>query len=385
MGWSDMLPTQDIVAWLVASAPTTIDTLVPALAERLLAARVPLSRLNMSLLAMHPELEVRNVGWSPEEGTKVRLLMRATVETPYFSASPVPVIRGGASVVRRTLIGPDAQLDFPICRELAVQGHTDYLALPLIYSDGRRSFVSFVTRAPNGFSDEHVDALGSLLPALSLRTELGSAVLATDGLLKVYLGRNAANRVMSGSFLRGSGVAIRAAVWACDLRGFTSMSERHSPTQMARILDRYFEAAVDAIDAQGGEVLKFIGDAILAIFPVGDDEGATCRRAVAAARQAVASLRATPDGAEPLQIGVAVHVGEVFYGNVGGAARLDFTVIGPTVNEAFRLETLCKQVGRPIVVSAAAATCMSDDTLVDLGEHHLKGVTGTRRVFGTRP
>lgn len=372
----------EILHWLLGPAPTDVGELVRGFAERLVAAQIPIDRLNLSLGLMHPEVLSRIAIWTPQ-GCVVRVNTRRALNESRFLDSPVAVILAGGGPIRRRLAGPTAQLDYPVCSELAADGFTDYSARGLRFSDGRQAPVTMATRAPDGFSDQQLASLDAVWPALALRIELASAHIATRSLLEVYLGQNAARRVLAGEFVRGSGTPLRAAVWTCDLRDFTGLSDRLPPLEVTRLLDAYFERVVDAVTQHGGEVLKFIGDAILAVFPADEDPGPACARALAAARQAVAALaQANLGRAEQLIIGVALHLGEVFYGNIGGSGRLDFTVIGAAVNEVCRLEALCKSLGTPIILSAALREHLADADLLDLGEHPLRGVRLPQRVFG---
>jgi adenylate cyclase len=208
-------------------------------------------------------------------------------------------------------------------------------------------------------------------------------------LLGVYLGKNAARRVSSGEFQRGRGELIDAAIWFCDVRRFTERSDRTSPGRMIEILDGYFDAFAGAISDQGGEVLKFIGDAVLAIFPLGSDARGACRRALAAVEQAFAALARFNEqlalrGDDPVEVGVALHRGSVMYGNIGARDRLDFTVISSAVNEASRLESLCKALGTRLALSAAFVEAAELEGVSDLGEHALRGVQAPLRVFTVR-
>jgi adenylate cyclase len=229
-----------------------------------------------------------------------------------------------------------------------------------------------------------VQAFAALTSTLARRIEIESSYHATNSLLEVYLGKNAARRVINGQFRRGGGELIRAAIWFCDLRGFTPISDRMPPAQVVEILDTYFDCVASVIVAHGGEVLKFIGDAILAIFPVQEDPGEACRRALDAAEKALAALdgvnRERASGPD-LDIGIALHLGEVMYGNIGSRERLDFTVISSAVNETSRLEGLCKTLSRRLLLSQAFSETLSRNDLLDLGEHALKGVSTKRRVF----
>jgi adenylate cyclase len=280
----------------------------------------------------------------------------------------------------------DGALPYPICDDLRAEGGTDYLAVALPYTDGEMGYVSWATRAPGGFSDEQVAALMALAPELALRVEVASAYHATQALLQVYLGRNAGDRVARGAFRRGGGERIEAAIWFCDLRGFASLCDERSPEEVVSLLDAYFEHVAGAVMAEGGEVLKLIGDALLAIFPVAGDAPAACRRALAAAERALGALAdlnvARAERGEPtLAMGVGLHLGEVMYGNVGARDRLDFTVISSSVNEAARLESLCKPLATPLVLSDRFAAAAGPEGLVDLGLQALKGVRAPMRVF----
>lgn len=371
-------------AWLLA-APHVSDggqAFARGLAAKLREAGLPVWRISFALLAKHPEVLWRTVRWHETDGVSVVERAHELARETYFKDSPVALLIEGAAPIRVRLDGAD--LRFPVCRELAEQGGTDYYAQGLGFSNGEVSYVAWATREPGGFTDDVVRALDELGPMLARRVELESAYHATRSLLEVYLGKNAARRVIDGQFRRGGGELIRAAIWFCDLRGFTAISDRTDPARVVEILDAYFDCAAGVIVEHGGEVLKFIGDAILAIFPVGEDPGEACRRALAAAEKTLESLKqvnhARPDRPE-LNIGIALHLGEVMYGNIGSRERLDFTVISSSVNETSRLEGLCKTLGARLLFSEAFAVATARQDLADLGEHDLKGVSSKRRVF----
>lgn len=376
-----------LVSWLVSEAgrQQPMEQLLEALAARLEQTGLVLHRATLSILTLHPLIWVRTLSWQRGQGTQSAVRSREIANQPAFLESPVARMYATREPIRRRLTEPEG-LDFPICRDLAQEGATDYLALPMVFSDGRGSYVSYSTKQAAGFSESQAALLAALLPALSLRVELDSAYFASRHLLEVYLGANAAQRVLGGSFQRGTGTRIRAAIWYCDLRGFTGLSDTRPPLEVVRALDGYFDCVAGAIDAQGGEVLKFIGDAVLAIFPVeGEGEAEACRRAVTAAREGIAAVHRMNAGTDPagifLDLGVAVHVGEVMYGNVGASSRLDFTVIGAAVNEACRLEELCKQLETPLVISDAVARHCEPTGLAPLGSHLLKGVRAPQAVY----
>jgi class 3 adenylate cyclase len=212
-----------------------------------------------------------------------------------------------------------------------------------------------------------------------------TARLALTALLEAYLGRRSAARVQAGALRRGTGETIRAALFCADLRGFTVLSEATEPAAMIATLDAWFERVAGAVHAFGGEVLKFIGDGVLAIFPVGGTPDEACEaalRAVTAARAGMKHLDATrqKQGLPPLPFGAALHLGEILWGNIGAADRLDFTAIGPAVNLVSRLEGLCRPLGRSVLVSGAVAAQITAP-LVPLGEHVLRGIAAPCTVF----
>ena len=358
-----------------------------AFAERLTSAGLPISRVSYALMTMHPEVLWRTVQWRAGAGVAVVDQPHARLDDPFYTESAVAAVRRSSEPVRVRLVPGD--LPYPICRDLRDQGATDYYVQPLPFTNGQISYISFATEAREGFSEASLETLESIRRPVARRLELESAYYATRALLDVYLGRNAARRVLAGEFQRGRGELIDAAIWFSDMRGFTALTDRTPPARVIEILDAYFDAVASAVAEHGGEVLKFIGDAVLAIFPVGEDARAACRHALAAGEQALSTLarlneqRAT-GGQEPIAIGVALHRGMVMYGNIGARDRLDFTVISSAVNEAARLESLCKELGTQLALSGAFAEAATIDDLVDLGEHELRGVTAPLRVYTLR-
>ncbi len=368
---------------LAPGAAVGVDAFVTSLAEALVAAGVPVFRCGVSVPTLHPELLLHNVTWTLGARATVAERESALLHTPFYLESPPARIHAGEDEIRCHLEGDAADLRFGVCRDLRALGATDYVALVVPFRDGRRTFVSWATKLPGGFTDDHVEVLRAIVPALSLRLEIVSAELALRSLLDVYLGHNAARRVLAGAFRRGEGETIRAAVWTCDLRGFTTMADTKPVAEVLATLDRYFEIMCAPIGEGGGEVLKFIGDAVLAIFPAGDDERAACRRALAAAKEAITGMRSwSATRGEPIRVGVALHVGNVTYGNVGAQRRLDFTVIGAAVNEVCRVEPLCKDLGRSLLLTDVFAARIQCPDLVDLGPRVLRGVAEPRVVFG---
>lgn len=388
MSSTDPLCLQRVIGWLLEASARSLDApaLISELCERLNAEGIPLWRCSTSMLTLHPEVSTRNITWIRGEGAKVLLVPYARLEQPGYTDSPVRFARENKQQLRVRL-GPGDDPIYGPLRELQEKGATDYLIVPLHYRDGRTSYLSFTTDAAGGFTTEQLAILEGVVPQLSVRLELESAYYATECLMNVYLGASAAERVLAGGCKRGGGQKIRAAIWFCDLRGFTTLVDRQPIDDVLGILDRYFECTAGEVAARGGEVLKFIGDAVLAIFPVNEGGDAeACQRALDAAKAALSAFEAlnaerAKSGAAALGLGIALHLGEVMYGNIGARERLDFTVIGAAVNEVTRVESLCKPLGRAVLLSQAFVQGGSIRAQ-SLGAHALKGVGEPMEVFG---
>ena len=296
-------------------------------------------------------------------------------------------------MLRRRLAEPDCPQDYAVLPLLRQQGGTDYVAMPMVCSGGAINAITWVTDRAGGFTDREIEALGEVAEALAIIVELQSTRRVARSLLDTYVGHRTGERVLSGAITRGSGESIRAVIWICDLRGFTRLTDSAPRHEVIALLNDYFEIVADAVTAEGGEVLKFIGDAMLAIFDIGDklgagrdgDAGEPCRAALKAARAAVAAMAArnlerAASGVRRIDFGLALHLGEVTYGNIGARDRLDFTVIGPAVNHAARLEKLAAELGRNVVTSASFAAAVAEP-LVSLGLHPLRGVSQCQEVF----
>jgi adenylate cyclase len=335
-------------------------------------------------MTKHPELVWRAVQWNEASGIATFDHARSKLAETFFSASPVAELRRGTPSIRVELESGDG--GYPICADLRAQGCTDYFAQALPFANGEVSYLSCASRVQGGFSELALAILRELAPALAQRVELESGYHATRALLEVYLGPNAGARVAQGGFRRGSGELIDAAIWFSDLRDFTVISDRSAPDAVVRLLDEYFERVAGAVMDHGGEVLKFVGDAILAIFPAEGQRTAACNRALAAADSALDALvtlnatRLARDDAA-IAMGLALHVGPVMYGNIGARNRLDFTVISAAVNEACRLESLCKPLATTLIMSEAFVRAAALANARDLGLHTLKGVSAQVRAF----
>jgi len=376
-----------LVDWLLRDAweAASIPELLARLSRQLVAVGVPLFRANLMVRTLHPQVMGQAHVWTRDaDAVETRTLSHERAREEVFLESPFVPILAGRGGVRRRLEGPDAVLDFPVLRDLARQGVTDYVAMPLPFSDGRIHALTLATQRPGGFATAHLGFVHEILPLVSRLTEVHSLRHTARTLLDTYLGRDTGGRVLEGRIRRGDGEEIPAVVWWCDLRGSTALAERLPRREYLEVLNRFFESSAGAVIAHGGEVLKFIGDAVMAIFPLSGRPDAAAR-ALAAARETLRRVarwnaHRAEGGGEPLRVALALHEGEVTYGNVGVAGRLDFTVTGPAVNEVARLEALSKKLGRSVVASAAFAA-RSPEPLRSLGPHSLRGLSETREVF----
>lgn len=383
----------DIEAWLLGPALQEADmlSLVDRLFWMLRAASLPLDRASLHVGTLHPQLIGFAWNWLLQDGLCDEVKVAAeSLQTEAYRRNPLyRVIEFGETVRARPRDADDAAR-YPLVAELAKSGFTDYIALPLSGA-AYHNAATVATRHDGGFSAEQRAQLDRVLGIFALHVERHIAVRIAQNALDAYLGGLAARRVLSGSIRRGGGEAIRAVIWVSDLRGFTDLSERLAGPDMIALLNAYFEEMAGAVLAQGGEVLKFVGDGLLAAFPLQGDGRAAAAAALAAARDAIARferLNADPPPAlaaiaawRPLRSGIALHEGEVFFGNIGAPDRLDFTVIGPTVNQASRVEALQKELNRPVLVTDQVARLL-DEKLESLGEHALRGVARKVTIYG---
>ena len=289
--------------------------------------------------------------------------------------------------VRFRLDDPESRR-FPFFDDMRAEGVTDYIAVPLNFIDGSLHASSWTTKQPGGFSDEELAALRTIVTPLTRIIEIVNLRRTSMSLLDVYVGNSAGERIMGGQIRRGHADTMHAAIWLSDLRGFTALSDRVPAETVVDILNRYFDCQVSAIRSHGGEVLKFMGDGLLAVFPIQEqdrDIREVGARVLEAARQSRANVEAMHypigEAVERFRFGVALHVGRVLYGNIGGGDRLDFTCIGPAVNLAARLEKIAGRLSRTIVASEGFAGICAGGW-ADLGEFPIAGFSKAERVYG---
>jgi adenylate cyclase len=376
-------PLAATVDWLIdgaRSAPMP-DRILAELCERFVAAGVPLWRAGIFVRTLHPQVMGVRILWLEGAGVEMTNAPHELLDTIEARDNLISQVIAAGTPIRVRLAEED-RLDSALLAELKAAGATDYLATPLVFSDGSAHAATWATRQPGGFTASEIAAIEAILKPLARVAEIRAWRRTARNLLDTYVGHQAGERILSGRIRRGDSEAIRAAIWLSDMRGFTALADRLPPRQLLDLLNRYFDCQLPAIDAEGGEVLKFIGDGLLAIFPIA--EGASpaegCAKALAAAlaaRERIAAL----DGEERLRFGLGLHLGEVLYGNIGSGSRLDFTCIGPAVNLSARIEKLAARLGRTVLASEAFAYhCPS--ALVPLGEFRLPGVGAAQRIFG---
>lgn len=357
------------------------------LCERLVALGLPICRAHVLVLVLHPLLHGRSYHWRPESGSYQQDHPHGLQHLPAWRHSVFRAIVEGElpELARFDLRRAEERARFPMFEELAAEGITEYVAIRIRYSDGSRHAMSFATASPEGFAEEDVALLARLERIMAARLEAALQRELREVLLATYLGADPAARVLAGSIRRGDAESIDAVIWLSDLRRFTRLSDTLPPELLVGLLSDYFETVVEAVRYYGGEVLKFIGDAVLAIFRDGEGTDVGCRRAANAARRAAARLDTLLEsrrerGLPGFEMGIALHVGQVTYGNVGAPDRLDFTVIGSAVNLTARIETLCSRLDEPILTSATFARALNEP-LPSRGTHEVKGLDEHIEVF----
>lgn len=379
------------VDWLLREGWDTQNPseLTEKLGRMLLAAGTPVARLSVFIRTLHPLLIGSAYVWRPDkEGIHSFVLTHDTLSSPLFLDSPLVGIFNGAGGIRRRLEGADPVLDFGILKQLHGEGITDYAAMPMTFSDGQINVLTLASDLPGGFSLSDLGRVHEILPVLSRYFEVHAARGMANSLLQTYLGRNTGEKVLKGLIKRGDSEELKAAIWFCDLRKSTQLAESMPRDEFLAILNRFFECMVRPVIEYGGEVLHFIGDAVLAVFPLVEGEAnqqMACDDALAAAAAAEERMKEfneerVGEGLEPLDYGIGLHLGQFTYGNIGVPERLEFTVIGSAANKAARIQDLTKELDQHILASAAfAERCPSP--LKSIGAYALRGVSVKEEIF----
>lgn len=378
-----------ILDWLMLGTQNErfIDNILVELCSKLRAEGIGVGRATLHFRTDHPEwLGARIVWRAGMSQAEINTFGYGVESTPEFLLSPVNELFIGAPVVRQRLHGNNSNpAKYPIYDDLRREGMTDYVAWPLIHTLGKKHIISFACDAPGGFSDEHIQILEDLLPAITLLSEIRIKNVVTRTLLRTYVGPHASEQILAGATTRGSGETLGAAILICDLRDFTTLSDLWPRDDVIELLNGYFDAMSTPIERNGGEILKFMGDGLLAVFSLTNPNA--CQNLLQAIREAQTAMEALNSehehhGRSPLRYGMGVHVGDVMYGNIGSRNRLDFTVIGPAVNIASRLEDLTKETKRSVLFSRAFVEMGGYlDKMERLGTFPIRGVGAPVEVF----
>ena len=381
-----------LTQWLLAEAWNASSTgeLVTMFNKCLVEKGIPITRFRIIIKTLHPQLYARGFTWNKgEEGVKEFNADYEIINSSAYVCSPFHTIIEGSAGIRRQLEGDNPVLDYPILKKLIKEGQTDYVAMPLVFSDGQRNVFSMITDRKGGFSTDDLGHIYEIMPALSRLIEMHYVRRTAVTLLDTYLGKQTGKKVLNGQIKRGDGDTLYSVIWFCDLRNSTPLSESMERADYMRMLNQFLEAMADSVLEAGGEVLRYIGDAALAIFPITGDIGlatpVATQKALGAAKEAISRMEnlnkeRAGNGENEIGFGIGLHLGEVTYGNIGSPNRLEFTVIGPAANKAARLESLTKEVGVPLVISKKFSDCVPGK-LKSLGSKKLRGVTEEQEIF----
>jgi adenylate cyclase len=382
---------EGILRWLVGPArkSTSFTQTFDELAWRMVAAGMPLLRASLHSGTLHPQFLGATYVWWRDSGETAKVMVAHEIAdiVPY-AQNVVLRVRQGGETLRRRIEDPDFEFDLTVLRDVKARGATDYLALPVASQFGFGTHMAaYVSDRPGGFTDAEVAELETLSSRLSVIADMNSQRQIAENVLKAYLGPRTGPRVLTGQIRRGSGETISAVIWSSDLRRFTHLSDHLPGERVIALLNDLFDLQARAIADHGGEILKFVGDGLLAIFPVVDSADAprAAAEALAAAAEAQARLselrqRLTADIGSDLEVVVALHYGVATYGNIGSADRLDFTVIGPAVNLVSRIETIGKSLDLRLIVSDDFAKVYGQP-LKPLGLHTLRGLDQPHELF----
>ena len=393
-GFSDRIQalSDAIVAEAVVASDYT--PIFGSFCDRLLEAGVPVFRVHIATSTLHPLAEGVSLTWRRGDGVLTQLHEHGASLRDDWQASPIKAMLDAQAFSLRFQEHdiPQAAQTFPMIGDLAAEGLTDYYALTMLFSDSENAYrdqdglvASFSTNAPGGFTPDQIDAIGALMPKFGLVAKLANRETVFVNVLEAYLGPDAGEHVRRGQITLGSGDTIDAVIWFCDLRGSVTLAERLGHDGFIALLNDYFAALAGAVIDNGGQVLRFIGDAALAIFPIGENgmtEAEAKTSALRAAQDAIDRAAKTNEdrrdrNLEPFEFGIGLHIGQILYGNIGVPSRVEFSVIGTAANEAARIEGLCKTTGEVLLVSERFREDLGQDWR-DLGNYPIRGSTELR-------
>ncbi|MFO1060721.1 MAG: adenylate/guanylate cyclase domain-containing protein [Dongiaceae bacterium] len=385
------------IEWTIAAGLAGGDeqALLAGFCARMVALGLPLRRASLAANLLHPIYGSRSLRWRSSGVEQFSFERPGTGrDEEEWQQSPFRhMLETEQHSLRRRLDPGDRPGEFRLLDQLRAEGATDYFAMIVRMGGGmtlgevQGMASSWAADRPGGFRDDEIELLRRTVPALAFAWNAIASVATTRTLLRTYLGRGAAERVLAGNVERGRAETIRAVIWYSDLSDFTRTADRLPRDQLLAFLNDYAGCLVEVLAEHGGEVLKFVGDGMLAIFPAAPD-GAACERALdaaLAAEAAVATLneRRAAAGLALTDFHLALHLGEVLFGNFGSRERLDFTVLGPAVNEVARIEALCRSLDQRVIVSQAFAAAAGERRggLLSLGRYALRGVARPEELF----
>ncbi|MGX1100077.1 adenylate/guanylate cyclase domain-containing protein [Amorphus sp. MBR-141] len=390
----DAMAVQNLSDWIVEEglARNNLDVLIQGFSEGVAELGIPLVRMHVSIAALHPTVKGYGGYWWRNRGFIAEEYERASLPRVGWATSPLRVMLENGILAMRYRLDGNAPLEFPVLEEFREEGGTDWVGRLVRFGEaGTQSglpgmLLSWLADRPGGFSDADIATLDRLVPRLGLACYRIALKRAAEDLLDAYVGTDAGHRVLSGQIERGAATRLYSVVMVADLRGFTNFADETLGEDVLASLNETLGELADIVDAHKGDVLKFLGDGFLAIFSLeGRDPAVVCAEALGAAEEMRAAngrlnMARGAAGKAPLVVDVALHLGEMMYGNVGSSRRLDFTVIGPAVNEAARIEALCQPLGEQILVSESFAAA-SVETLRSVGTHQLRGVARSQELF----
>lgn len=401
-------PVDALSDWLMEQALSepNLDDLVEGCNRRLHGAGIPVSRSIITSPILHPLYRSFTVVWTFKGGVETKYHVHDSVNREAWQASPLRyILRHRLPLLRRQLVGENAVLDFPVLEELVEDGMTDYLCYLVPFGEnenvdfskdefGQGIIGSWATERAAGFSDNDLRALNRVQQRLAVAIKMRVKDIIAGNILETYLGQGAGKKVLNGQIKRGDGERIYSVIWYSDLRGSTTLADTMPGDEYIHLLNRYFECTANAVLDHQGEVLRFPGDAVLGIFPINEqtDSSQACTNALKAATSAFERLDAlNQERAEvkdaPLDFGIGLHVGQVLFGNIGVPNRLEFSVIGPAMNETARLEALTKDLDADILTSEVFVNHLKDGHCKTigqcklLGEHLLHGIDKPMNVY----
>ena len=385
-GWS----LEPVGVWLLTEGRMIRDpaVLLNTLMEHLDAAGANIDRVRISSRTLHPQLVALGGLWNRSVGAQPAHGPHGVQESEAYVGSPMQFVTEHTRMFRRRLDDRLAEDDHALLHDMRAEGMTDYVALPMVFSSGTTNVITLATASPAGFSDDDLQRFTALSNLMAPVLEVINLRRTTLGLLNTFVGHRISERILQGQVKRGDGERIEAAFWYSDLRGFTALSETLPTEDLLRLLNEYFEYCAAAASARGGEILQFIGDAILIVFEIAspDKEAEVCNAALDAAIDAFASIavvnnRRLRSDQKPIEFGLGLHLGTVTHANVGSPDRLAFNVVGPAVNMTARIQELTKETGVPLLMSGEFARMVAPRPLRKVGRYDLRGIGKAQDVF----